>query len=298
MLFFGSCKKDSETPANRVPVANAGSPVTITLPANTVTLNGSGTDEDGQVVAYLWSQVSGPAPAAVSNPGSPSTQIKNLSQGTFTFQLMVTDDKGATGVATVSVVVSPSPVTTLTLQPAKNPNEYLIINHNGVDKSGGGVPDLPVEAWTHGGTPYTVRALIKFDLSSIPTNATILSANLYLYSYPSPTLNGNFIDANLGSNNSMLVQQITSSWSPGSVNWSNQPSVTTTNQVVVTSTTQQTLDLNLDVKNMVSSMTNGNANHGFFLKIQNEVFYNCRIFVASHNTTHTTKYPKLVVMYQ
>jgi len=96
----------------------------------------------------------------------------------------------------------------------------------------------------------------------------------------------------------MLVQQITSNWSPATINWFNQPSTTVTNQIVVPQTNLSMLDLNLDVKSMVGSMVSGNANYGFFLKLQNETYYNSRIFVASYNTQHTTKYPKLVVVYQ
>jgi hypothetical protein len=140
--------------------------------------------------------------------------------------------------------------------------------------------------------------LFKFDLSAISSSATIVSANLYLYSYPSPTLNGNFTDANFGANNSMFLQQVTSNWSPGTLTWSNQPSASTTNQVSVPTTTQSQLDLNLDVTAMVSSMVSGNANYGFLMKLQSEQTYTSRIFVSSHNTTYTTKFPKLVVVYR
>ena len=207
-----SCHKD--IPKNLVPVADAGPSKTITLdPKNkdTVTLSGSGTDTDGKIVGYLWSQVSGPAATTIVNPGSPSTSVEGLIQGTYVFQLMVTDNEGATGVDTTTVIVSPAPTQTLTLQPSDNPNEFLYLNHNGVDGSGFGPAriDIPIEAWTSGGTPYTIREAIKFDLSTIPVNATIISAGLYLYSYPNPTTNGNLVDANFGTNNTMLVQQIT-----------------------------------------------------------------------------------------
>jgi hypothetical protein len=302
LLFLVSCQKDSPAPTpippNKVPVANAGLSQTITLPIDSISLTGSGTDSDGHVVAYLWSQASGPAATTIVNPGSASTKVKGFKQGTYVFQLMVTDDKGATGVDTATVLVKPSPIVTFTTQPANNPNEIIVLYNNGASQGGGNRPDLPIEAWTSSGNPFTVRGFIKFDLSSIPSNATIISANLYLYSYPSPTLNGNFTDANFGSSNSMLVQQVTSSWDPASTTWNNQPSATTTNQVVVSHTNQSVLDLNLDVTAIVSSMVNGNSNYGFFLKIQNEVIYNSRIFVGSSNTTYTTKYPKLVVVYQ
>jgi hypothetical protein len=106
------------------------------------------------------------------------------------------------------------------------------------------------------------------------------------------------MDANYGANNTLLVQRITANWLPSTIPWANQPASTATNQVIAASTTQSQLDLNLDVKNMVSSMVSGNANYGFMLKLQNEVAYTSRIFVSSYNTTHATKHPKLVVVYQ
>lgn len=295
-ISITGCTKDYIE--NKVPVADAGSSKTITLP-DSVVLTGAGTDADGKVVAYLWSQVSGPAASVIINPGSASTTVKFNTKGTYVFQLMVTDDKGATGVETVSVIVNPGTVKTLTLQPASNPNEFLLGLYQGKDYSYGAAhPDIPVAAWTIGGDPVTLREIIKFDLSTIPANTTIVSANLYLYSYPNPTLNGNLKDANFGTNNALLVQQVLSPWSPGSTTWFNQPSSSTTNQVIAPHTAQTVLDLNLDVTSMVGSMVNSNANYGFMLKLQNENFYTSRIFVGSGNTTYTTKYPKLVVAYQ
>ncbi|HMU48048.1 MAG TPA: DNRLRE domain-containing protein [Chitinophagaceae bacterium] len=301
LFAFISCQKQTNeilpAPENSVPLVDAGSFQTITLPTDSIILTGSASDSDGHIVAYLWSQVSGPAASVIVNPGSTSTKVKGLRQGSYLFQLMAVDDNGATGVDTASVLVNPSPIQTLTLQPTNNPNEFLLVNNNGINQSGSGSPDIPVEAWTSGGNPYTVRSLLKFDLSTIPSTATIISANLYLYSYPSPTLNGNFTDANFGTANSFTVQQVTGNWSPGSTTWFNQPAATTTNQVVVPHTTQSTLDLDLDVKNMISSMVNTN-NYGFLLKLQAETIYNSRIFVSSYNTTYPTKRPKLVIVYQ
>lgn len=96
----------------------------------------------------------------------------------------------------------------------------------------------------------------------------------------------------------MLVQQVTSSWDLTGMSFSNLPSITTNNQVVVPHTAQSILDLNLDVTNMAKSMVAGNANYGFYFKLQNETYYNSRIFVASANTIHPTKIPKLVVVYE
>jgi hypothetical protein len=294
-LLMASCNDDK---LNKVPVAEAGPNQTITLPTSSVNLTGTGADADGQVVAYLWSQVSGPAASTIVNPGSASTAVQGLKQGSYIFQLMVTDDMGATGVDTTRVTVNPGQQQTLTLQPANNPFEYHMSLLGNANASGVNGPDIPVAAWTVQGTPWTLRQMIKFDLSSIPTNATILSANLYLYTYPPPLLNGNFQDANFGTNNTMFVQRVTSNWTPGSAGWFNQPTTDASTQVVVPHTNLSQLDLNIDVKNLVASMVNGNANYGFLLRLQNENYYTSRIFVGSHNTTYTAKHPKLVVTYQ
>lgn len=293
--FVWSCKKQVE---NQVPRAIAGPAKSITLPTDTVTLTGSATDIDGTVVAYLWSQVSGPSQSTIINPGSPSPLIKNGVAGRYVFQLTVTDNKGATGKDTTSVTINPAVIKNLTVEPSRNPNEIELVNYNGQDQSSNGAMDLPVEAWTKNGAPYTMRALVKFDLSAIPSNSTIVSANLYLYSFPSPTLNGNFTDANSGTNNTLLVQQVTGNWSASSVNWFNQPSTSTSNQIIVPSTTHSVLDLNIDVTDMVGSMVKNNANYGFLLKLQNEQYYNSRIFITSFNTTYGTKHPKLVIQYK
>ncbi|QEC66623.1 hypothetical protein FRZ67_04660 [Panacibacter ginsenosidivorans] len=101
-----SCKKDdTDTPANKVPVADAGTAAEIPVGEETFTLSGTGTDADGTITAYLWSQVSGPNHAIITNPGSTSTDVKYFEPGTYLFQLMVTDDDGATGVDTVSIIV-------------------------------------------------------------------------------------------------------------------------------------------------------------------------------------------------
>ncbi len=298
LMVLASCEKENDVVLNVVPVADAGTPKSITLPTNSVTLTGTGTDADGTIVAYLWSQKSGPAASTIVNPGSPSTVVNGLIQGNYVFQLMVTDDDGATGVDTVSVTVNQAPQQTLTLQPTNNPNEFTVAILGSSDYSGGGALDIPIAAWTNGGTPVTLRELIKFDWSAIPQNATIVSATLSLYSHPAPTYNGNFNDANFGTNNSMILQRVTTDWSPATVTWFNQPAGASTNQISIPHTALTMLDLNLDVTALVSTMVSTNANYGFLLRLQNETYYNIRQFVGSRTTQHPTKRPKLVIVYR
>lgn len=291
------CKKQSTPPSNNVPVANAGLDQTITLPTNSVTLTGAGADADGQVVAYLWSQIAGPSATVIVNPGSTNTLVNGFVQGIYFFQLMVTDNKGATGVDTAKVTVNQAPETTLTLQPANNPNDYKLELLNGVNNSHNGAPDIVLAAWTNGGNPASVRSLLKFDLSAIPQSATIISANLYLYSYPPPLLNGNGTEANFGTNNSYTVERAVTDWSPASITWFNQPAGASQGQLIVPHTASSFLDINLDVTTIVGAMVNNNTNFGFLMKLLNETIYTSRIF-ASSNYSDASKRPKLVVVYR
>src|SRR5258706_2678284 len=296
LLFATACKKDTDI-TNSVPVTNAGPSQNITLPTP-LNLSGSGTDADGHIVAYLWSQVAGPNTPVIANPGAMNTAVSGIIAGNYILQLMVTDDGGATGVDTVSIKVNPAPEITLTLQPANNPTDFAVAELNGIDQTGHSGLDIPIETWTNGGNPVIIRSLLKFDLSTIPQNSTIVSANLYLYSYPPPTPNGNFTDPNFGTSNGMTLQRVTTDWSPSTITWFNQPSVTSQNQVTIPQTASSILDLNLDVASLVSTMVTTNSNYGFLIKLQNEVTYNSRIFVSSYNTTYPTKHPKLVIVYR
>ena len=69
------------------PIANAGTNQTITLPASSVTLDGSGST--GTINSYSWTRVSGPNIPVITTPNAVSTTVTGLIQGTYIFQLSV-----------------------------------------------------------------------------------------------------------------------------------------------------------------------------------------------------------------
>ncbi|HRQ49606.1 MAG TPA: PKD domain-containing protein, partial [Agriterribacter sp.] len=92
------------------PVANAGVDQTITLPLNSVTLDGTqSTAPAGSISSYAWTKVSGPSAGSISAPGSSKTNVTNLTEGTYQFQLKVTDNKGGTSTSAVTIKVNPAP---------------------------------------------------------------------------------------------------------------------------------------------------------------------------------------------
>ena len=100
---------------NTPPVANAGADKAITLPTNSVIINGSGTDAGGSITAYLWTQVSGPSTAALTGASTTTFTAGSLVAGTYVFRLTVTDNGGLTASDDVSVVVNTAPSVNLAL---------------------------------------------------------------------------------------------------------------------------------------------------------------------------------------
>jgi len=95
----------TNTVPNQPPTANAGPNQDIQLPDNSVALTGAGADGDGTIEEYKWTKTSTLA-ATITSPNTANTTVTGLVAGTHTFQLEVTDDKGATAVDTVTIVVA------------------------------------------------------------------------------------------------------------------------------------------------------------------------------------------------
>lgn len=96
---------DSET--NQPPVPNAGVDATIIFPSNTINLDGNGsTDPDNNIVSYEWTKILGPSYFTILNTKAKQTQVVNLVQGIYQFELKVTDAGGLFAKDTVQIDVS------------------------------------------------------------------------------------------------------------------------------------------------------------------------------------------------
>jgi hypothetical protein len=182
----------------------------------------------------------------------------------------------------------------VTLKPANNPYEGHISDfvsnawYYGADQ-------LPIATWTSGGTPGSIRVLLRFDYTTLPAGAIIDSARLYLYADPTP-LNGNLVDAHFGPANAFSIQRITSNWAlPTTFSWNNPPVVATANQVTIPQSTSSFQDCVADVTQLVKDQV-ANGNNGFMMKLVAENYYNSRQYISSKNTD-VAKHPRLVIYF-
>jgi len=98
--------KPSSSATNEAPKAAVkDSYIVISEPASTTVLNGSpSSDKDGKIVRYEWSQIDGES-AHISYTKMPRTNVSDLKEGIYKFQLEVTDNDGATAREFVTVKV-------------------------------------------------------------------------------------------------------------------------------------------------------------------------------------------------
>ena len=94
----------SSTTSNTAPAVSAGSDKTLTLPANSIYIQGTASDSDGSVASYKWTKVYGGA-ASLSATTSSKFRAYNLVAGTYVFRLTVKDNDGAVKSDDVKVTV-------------------------------------------------------------------------------------------------------------------------------------------------------------------------------------------------
>jgi len=107
MLVFG-CSGGGDDQENLPPSADAG-PEQAVDELTLVTLSGSGTDSDGTIVSYAWSQVGVPAVTINDTDTAHATfTAPEVTEETLcTFRLTVTDNEGANDSDDVTITVNP-----------------------------------------------------------------------------------------------------------------------------------------------------------------------------------------------
>ncbi|MBN1907337.1 MAG: PKD domain-containing protein, partial [Deltaproteobacteria bacterium] len=123
------------------PTANAGADQTK-AEAQLVTLNGSGSDPDGSIVSYQWTQTGGTAVILSSaTAAQPSFTAPNVGQAgaTLTFSLKVTDPQGLYSTDTVVINVTwvnAAPTANAGADQTKAEGEIVTLNGSGSDPDG------------------------------------------------------------------------------------------------------------------------------------------------------------------
>lgn len=134
---------------NQPPVAIAGNDQIIVLPVDSVVLTGSSSfDPDGTIISYLWTKLSGPLPSNILTPNAGQAKVKNLTEGIYQFQLLVTDNSGLSAKDTVQIIVNSLPATNLPVANA-GPDITILLPLDSAYLNGSASVNATVFKWTY-----------------------------------------------------------------------------------------------------------------------------------------------------
>lgn len=170
------------------------------------------------------------------------------------------------------------------------------------DLNYGNEPGFPMVRWTYSANQCgsgTTRELLKFSqLSTIPSNAIIQSAQLKLYGTPTDQNTWFPGHPSVFLENNVDVYMVTNTWTENAVTWNNQPSVST-NPVfsIPVSTSQYNWNYTSgNIANIIQSMISG-QNNGFMFRLQNENDVYRAMCFASSDHSDSSLWPELTITY-
>ncbi len=127
---------------------------------------------------------------------------------------------------------------------------------------------MQIVTWDLGAGPYTTRSLLNFDYSSIPSNASIVSATLTLFADTTTDYSNNEVlpgHSTYGGNNITYLEQITDPWNDKTVTWNNQPSSDYYTRIALPTSTTRDQAYTIDVSNIVKNEFATGSHYGFLL---------------------------------
>jgi hypothetical protein len=189
-------------------VANAGSNQTITMPASSVTLNGSGST--GVISSYSWTLVSGPNTPVITTTTTVSTNVTGLIQGTYIFQLAL---NGAVSTSQVTVTVNAAP----SVVANAGTNQTIILPASSVTLNGSGsTGTISSYGWTLISGPNAPNIATP---STVSTLVTGLIQGTYIFQ----------LSLNAGASVSQVTVNVVPSVASSTIFTTQTPSVSTTN---------------------------------------------------------------------
>ncbi|HET6252699.1 MAG TPA: T9SS type A sorting domain-containing protein [Puia sp.] len=169
-------------PTDQPPVAMPGAAQTISLPATTGVLDGSGShDPDGVVLYYKWAQVSGPSANTLLDPTYAQTRLSGLVAGTYVYSLTVTDNGWATNTATVTVTVKATGNVAPTVTAGNGPTITLPTSSTTLTGTATGNNGATIKgvSWKQASGPATATIASPASLSTAVSGLTV--AGTYVF---------------------------------------------------------------------------------------------------------------------
>ncbi|MEJ0083041.1 MAG: PKD domain-containing protein [Puia sp.] len=161
-----------EQAINKAPVANAGTGANIALPTNSINLDGSKSyDPDGTISTYSWTRIAGPNTPTTTGSNTSLLSLSGLVAGTYTYQLTVTDNSGASSSSRVKVIVTAA----ANRPPNANagPNQQITAPASSVTLNGSGSSDPDGNIATYSWTAVSGPGSVTINNSNTATPSVV-----------------------------------------------------------------------------------------------------------------------------
>ncbi len=248
---------------------------------------------------YLGTDITAFAQYWVQNPAQNyGMMIEMITSSAYNSLLFCSSDNGNSSKRPKLTVTYTLPVTAcVTFQPDSCTGKDTWILNNYPTTNLGTSAEFNTFAWTCGGSPCNSKALIEFDLSTIPSAAVISSATLSLYADVNSS-NGYAGTPTWGTDNDSYLSRVTSPWNEMSVTWNTTPTTTITDQVIIPQSTNTAQDYpSIDVTAFAQFWAqNPSQNYGMMIEMIFSSAYNSLLFCSSDNA-NVAKRPKLQVCF-
>lgn len=269
-IFLSACNVISPT-----------SPIINSLTADTTTI------DEGDSVTLSWAVTD--AYNVTLNPGSLMVALSGSTSvsptETTTYTLTATNSAGSRS-ASITIIVNPAAITeqtmTLPLGSLNGQDSYVFkgnpdTNFNSSELIIGNGFGLNDVLWS----------FLQFDLSTVPVNATIVSADLKLFQYESVNIEGLFIG----------VHKVNGPWSENSLTWNNQPSYDTAPEDTILRNPSENIWISWDITSLMQGWVDGSiANYGMVLKDEVKVIASIGCYASEYDSDNTLR-PKLEIIY-
>ncbi len=169
---------------NRPPIADAGADQLVTLPADSLWLDGSASqDPDGAITEWRWRKVSGPSLFTIVNADSSKSIVKQFEAGIYQFELTVKDNEGLAANDTVEITVKNAAVANHPPVANAGPDRTIILPVNAVSLDGSASTDpdnnITNYLWAKILGPVSSGVIVQKD--SAITQVTGLAVGVYLF---------------------------------------------------------------------------------------------------------------------
>jgi hypothetical protein len=261
--------------------------ITPTIPViNSFNADDTAIDEGGSV-NLIWSVSDASAVTINQSIGSVALSgSTSVSPTTTTIYTLTATNSAGSSSASITITVNPADIIeqtmTLPLGPLNGQDSYVYkgdpdTNFNSSELIigyGFGFNDL---LWS----------FIRFDLSIVPVNATIVSAELKLFQYESVNMEGLIIG----------VHKVNGPWSENTLTWNNQPSYNAAPEDIILRDPSENIWISWDIASLMQGWVDGSiTNYGVVLKDEFKVIASISCYASEYESDITLR-PKLEITY-